>query len=195
MINNKIVEARTIDATTGEVLWQSQRASRVKYFDEDKGYLFWPNKQAVKMHKGFSLPEDLSDSDVARTYRLSLVTHTNSNLICYRSDRSIKAMDIRMLSKYLNISRRQTVSFINRMITKRIIGKVKVTVGNGSEIQYYLNPLYFFNGKWLNCNLYFLFKKDLEAYLPKWVRDTFEAGTENHDKSLKPQVETPADLN
>lgn len=185
MTKKRLQEVRQIDADTGEILFSSQSISRFKYFDEEKGYLFWPNKQAVKMHKGFSLPDDLSDSDVARTYRLSLATHTNSNLICYRSDKSIKPMQLKVMSRYLGTSLRQTVAFVNRMIARHIIGKVKVTVGNGSEIQYYLNPIYFFNGKWLNCNLYLLFKTDLDAFLPEWVKAAFDV-----ENNRKPQVGT-----
>ena len=162
-----------INTDTGEVKKKNEFSFR--YFDDEKGYLFWLNKESVKTFKGFALPKDLTESETARIYRLSMVTHKNSNLICYRSGNVIRAMNIKAIAGYLNISYRQAVAFINRMISRRIIGKVKVTIGNQDEIQYYLNPIFFFNGKWLNCNLYFLFKTDLDAFLPSWVKEKFNA--------------------
>lgn len=164
-------ESRVINTATGEV---TNRGSwEVKYFDADKGYLFFLNRESVKTFKGFGLPDDLSESDVARVYRLSLVTHSNTNLICFRSHNTIRPMSIKAMGEYLKISYRQSTGFVNRMIAKHIIGKVKVTVGTSSEVQYYLNPLFFFNGKWLNANLYLLFKSDLDYYLPSWVKEKF----------------------
>lgn len=157
----------------------------ITYFDDEQGYLFWLNKEAVKVFKGCGLPRDLTESETARIYRLSLTMHKGSNLVCYRSGNIVKSMNIKRMAHYLYISDRQATAFINRMIERRIVGKVTVSVGDSSETQYYINPCYFFCGKWLNYNLYFLFKEDLDAVLPGWVREKF-----NQDLSKKPQVQT-----
>ena len=146
---------------------------KIRYFDDEAGYLFWLNKEAVKTFKGCGLPAELSEVETARVYRLSLAIHKGSNLIYYRSGNVIKGMDNGKIAKYLNITERQSVAFINKMIQRRIIGKVKVRIGENTEVQYYINPIYFFNGKWLNYNLYFLFKKDLDTILPAWVKEKF----------------------
>lgn len=160
-----------------------QQSHSVKYFDDDNGYLFWLNKEHIKSFKGFGLPEILSETETARVYRLSLVTHKNSNLICYRSGNVIKPMGVDKIAAYLNISQRQAAGFLRKMIGWRIIGRVRVQIGGTYETQYYINPIYFFNGKWLNYNLYFIFKKDLDGILPEWVKMRF-----NQDLRQKQQV-------
>ena len=168
---------------SGNVLKQTSR--RIKYFDDEAGYLFRLNKEAIKTFKGCGLPSDLGEVETARVYRLSLVTHKGSNLICYRSGNVIKAMDNERIAKYLEVSERQASRFVNRMIEKRIIGKVRVRIGHRTETQYYVNPIYFFNGKWLSYNLYFLFKRDLDGILPEWVKERF-----NQDFGKNPRVQT-----
>lgn len=165
----------------GEIIRKSERT--IKYFDDDNGYLFWCNREAVKSFKGYGLPPELSETETARVYRLSLVTHKGSNLICHRSGNVIKAMGVDKIAKYLNISQRQAVTFLRKMIDRRVIGRVKVQIGKAFETQYYINPIYFFNGKWLNYNLYFIFKKDLDEVLPEWVKTRF-----NQDLRQKRQV-------
>ena len=95
----------------------------------------------------------------------------------------IKAMTVERIAAYLNISQRQAAGFLRKMIDWRIIGRVKVQIGRNFETQYYINPIYFFNGKWLNYNLYFIFKKDLDDILPEWVKIRF-----NQDLRTKRQV-------
>ena len=162
-----------IDDSTGEVLSQQEKTQTYRYFDEEKGYLFFPNKESVKTMKGFGLPEDLTEMETARIYRLSLVTHKGSNLICYKSANVTKAMNAQRIGKYLRMTTRQVRLFLQKMIARRIIGRVRVKIGGTTETQYYLNPIYFFNGKWLNVNLYFLFRRDLDSILPKWVIQKF----------------------
>lgn len=162
-----------IDDSTGEVLSQQEKTQTYRYFDEEKGYLFFPNKESVKTMKGFGLPEDLTEMETARIYRLSLVTHKGSNLICYKSANVTKAMNAQRIGKYLRMTTRQVRLFLQKMIVRRIIGRVRVKIGGTTETQYYLNPIYFFNGKWLNVNLYFLFRRDLDSILPKWVIQKF----------------------
>lgn len=157
----------------------------ITYFDDEQGYLFRLNKEAIKVFRGCGLPRYLTESETARIYRLSLTMHKGSNLVCYRSGNVVKSMNIARMAHYLYISDRQATTFVNRMIDRRIIGKVTVSVGNSSDIQYYINPIYFFAGKWLNYNLYFLFKADLDQILPNWVKEKF-----NQDLVRKAQVQT-----
>ncbi|PWM78658.1 MAG: hypothetical protein DBY32_04045 [Phascolarctobacterium sp.] len=165
----------------GEIISRSSRT--VTYFDDDNGYLFWCNREAVKSYKGYGLPTELSETETARVYRLSLMTHKGSNLICYRSGNVVKPMGVERIARYLNISQRQAVAFLRKMIDMRVVGRVKVQIGKTFETQYYINPIYFFNGKWLNYNLYFIFKKDLDEILPEWVKNRF-----NQDLRAKQQV-------
>ncbi len=172
-MRKKIIINTQVDADTGEVLSKNEQVQNYKYFDPEKGYLFHPNKDSVKSFPGCGLPEDLTDSETARLYRLSLAMHKDSNLLCYKSRNAIKPMNTAKIAAYLRLSVRRTLLFLQRMIQRRIIGRVKVKIGNSQETQYYLNPIYFFCGKWLNVNLYFLFQRDLDKMLPKWVIQEF----------------------
>ncbi|MBR1494269.1 MAG: hypothetical protein IJ601_04390 [Acidaminococcaceae bacterium] len=164
-----------VDGNTGEVISQHEQVQEYKYFDIEKGYLFRLNKESIKTFPGCGLPEDLTEEETARLYRLSLTMHKGSNLLCYRSRNVTKAMSTAKIAAYLRLSVRRTLLFLQHMIQRGIIGRVKVKIGNTQETQYYLNPIYFFCGKWLNVNLYFLFRRDLDKVLPKWVIEKFSS--------------------
>lgn len=155
----------------GVVLRTSTR--RYKYFDDKHGYLFKPNSTCIKSFPGFSLPDDLSDTDTARMYRLSFATHSKSNLIYRRSGNNIKPQSKQDIARYLGVSPRQGVEFVNRMLNRGILGKVDVTVAERTDTHFYVNPIYFFNGKWLSHNLYFIFKNELDSVLQPWVVEEF----------------------
>ena len=82
-------------------------------------------------------------------------------------------MEIKHVAKAINMSERCCTIFINKMIRKRILAKAIVEIGDVRQIQFYMNPIYFFNGKWLSLNLYLLFKSDLDFLLPEWVKLKF----------------------
>lgn len=172
-MGKKIIINAKVDADSGEVLSKSEQVQNYKYFDPEKGYLFKLNQESIKTFPGYGLPENLTESETARLYRLSLTMHKGSNLLCYHSGNVNKAMNTAKIAAYLRLSPRRTYLFLQNMIHRRIIGRVKVKIGNSQETQYYLNPIYFFCGKWLNVNLYFLFRRDLDKMLPKWVIKEF----------------------
>ncbi|MBP2631565.1 MAG: hypothetical protein H6Q70_2193 [Firmicutes bacterium] len=153
---------RSVDSVTGQII------SRNEYsINDEKGYLFWRNKAATKSFESMDLPNDLKDYEVAKLYRL------NSNMIMYRSGNVMKAMQIEHIGKYLCMSDRQVKTFMRNMIARKIIARADVKIGNDVQVQYYINPMFFFSGKWLSLNLYLLFKKELDCYLPVWVISRF----------------------
>ena len=172
-MGKRILINTQIDAESGQVLSKSEQLQNYKYFDPEKGYLFQLNRDSIKTFPGCGLPEDLTESETARLYRLSLAMHKDSNLLCYTSRNTAKPMNTSKIAAYLRLSPRRTALFLQRMIQRRIIGRVKVKIGNSQETQYYINPIYFFCGKWLNVNLYFLFRRDLDKMLPQYVIQKF----------------------
>ena len=161
----------TVDSVTGEV--KSKKIKKKVYFDEQQGYLFFSQKNGARTFDGIDLPEDLSDSEIAKLYRLSRKIYKNSNMLAYRTGNNIRAMEIKHIAKAVNMSERCCTIFINKMIRKRILAKAIVEIGDVRQIQFYMNPIYFFNGKWLSLNLYLLFKSDLDFLLPEWVKLKF----------------------
>ena len=160
-----------VDSVTGEV--KSKKIKKKVYFDEQQGYLFFSQKNGARTFDGIDLPEYLSDSEIAKVYRLSRKIYKNSNMLAYRTGNNIRAMEIKHIAKAINMSERCCTIFINKMIRKRILAKAIVEIGNVRQIQFYMNPIYFFNGKWLSLNLYLLFKSDLDFLLPEWVKLKF----------------------
>lgn len=162
---------RSVDSLTGQII--SRNEYSINYWDDEKGYLFWRNKAATKSFEGMDLPDDLKDYEVAMLYRLSKRIYKNSNMIMYRSGNVMKAMQIEHIAKYLCMSDRQVKTFMRNMISRKIIARADVKIGNDVQVQYYINPMFFFSGKWLSLNLYLLFKKELDCYLPVWVIGRF----------------------
>ena len=186
-MSRKIKINAVVDESSGEVLSKSEQVQNVRYFDEDKGYLFKLNQESIKTYPGCGLPEDLTEAETARVYRLSLTMHKGSNLLCYRSGNIVKPMNTARIAGYLRMSVRRTLIFLQHMIQRRIIGRVKVKIGNSQETQYYLNPIYFFCGKWLSVNLYYLFRRDLDKLLKPWVIERFASYKNlNQQDSTKP---------
>ena len=71
------------------------------------------------------------------------------------------------------MSERCAVIFVNKMIRMRIFAKDVIDIGSEKQVQYCMNPIYFFNEKWLSLNLYLLFKVDLKEGLAVGVRKRF----------------------
>ena len=172
-MGKRILINTQIDAESGQVLSKSEQLQNYKYFDPEKGYLFQPNRDSIKTFPGCGLPDDLTETETARLYRLSLAMHKDSNLLCYKSRNAVKPMNTAKIAGYLRLSPRRTALFLQNMIHRHIIGRVRVRIGNSQETQYYINPMYFFCGKWLNVNLYFLFRRDLDKMLPQYVIQKF----------------------
>ena len=160
-----------VDIVTGEV--KNKKIKKKVYFDEQQGYLFFSQKNGARTFEGIDLPEDLSDGEIAKVYRLSRKIYKNSNMLAYRTGNNIRAMEIKHIAKVVNMSDRCCTIFVNKMIRKRILAKAIVEIGNVRQIQFYMNPIYFFNGKWLSLNLYLLYKSDLDFLLPEWVKLKF----------------------
>ena len=101
-------------------------------------------------------------------------------MIGYRGNGGIRVMSVEQMSKVIRDTERHTITFLNRMIKSRIIARVEVKIGEDDIVtQYYFNPIYFFSSNRLSLNLYLLFQKDLDPFIPEYVRQKF--------RLLKPQ--------
>lgn len=176
---NVIYEKKAINSETGEVLYSNQYQKI--FFSNEKGYVFFTHKNSIRIFDDINLPDDITDDEIGKLFKLSKKTYKNTNMLMYRSKNNIKAMQIEHISKLLGVSLRRAQMFVHKMIKYHIMAKVLIKNSEKSyEVQYYLNPLYFFHSKYLNLNLYLLFKNDLDKYLPKWVIAKFcESGKNN----------------
>lgn len=174
---NKILrEVRTqdIDISTGEVINEFKTKSYYsKRFDPEKGYL-WRNKgSGAKTFFDVPYPEKMSMIDRGRMATLAKYIWSDTNMLGYRGHGRIKPYDVKGIGKIVKLNEKQAQSFLNRMIKLGIIKKIEVPFGEELETQYYVNPLYYFVGPRLSANLYALFHRELEYYLPEWVKQEF----------------------
>jgi len=167
------IQKRTvIDRDSGAVI--SQKVSNFNLFDERKGYLFWKNRQCVKTYPGIEYPDGVTERDELILARLTRYIYSNTNMLAYRGNGNvIKPMDTEYIAKATAQTHRNAANFMKRMLALGVIAKVTVHCEDEKEIQYYINPIYYFSGNRLPLNLYLLFRTQLDRYLPDWVKEKF----------------------
>lgn len=143
-------------------------------FDEEKGYLFWVQTSFVKTFQDVELPKDITKPDIANLFLLSKKIYSNTNMVGYRSSGGIRPMTVEQMARVIRDTDRHTALFLNRMLKNRIIAKVNVIIGEDVTTQYYFNPIYFFSSNRLSRNLYLLFQKDLDSFVPEYAKQRFK---------------------
>jgi hypothetical protein len=167
-----VIKVERIIDEHGQIVRETQREIPA-YFDDAEGYLLWPRKNHGKHYRDTPFPAGMSFMDIGRMTVLSESMWSNTNMLGVKGQGGVKPFDLTDIAKVLKVAERQSYRFVDRMLKLGVMAKVKV-MGNGeSEIQYYINPLYFFGGKRLPLSLYLLFRKQLDAVLPTWVIQRF----------------------
>jgi hypothetical protein len=142
-------------------------------FDDEKGYLFWTQKHGVKQFSDVPFPIEMTDAEIGTITRLAKCIYKDSNMLAYRGNGGIKPHSMKTIAKELNVTDRQAERFIKKMIELEVMAKGKFEIGGTVEVHYYISPIYFFSGKRINNTLYVLFRNQLDAVLPAWVRARF----------------------
>ena len=75
------------DDDSGEVL--SEKTKRVTLFDENAGYLFWRNKQAVRIFPDILYPPGVTEADEAHLLKLARQIYSTTNMLCYRGNKNV----------------------------------------------------------------------------------------------------------
>lgn len=177
-----IRETRYIDENTGEV--KVSQKSRFEVFDES-GYLLWAKKYSNRQFHDVKLSDVIgTGEDFRRVYVLAEYLYKDTNTIMVRKGKTkICVADLEDVSKIVGLNIRRTKEFISRMVIKQVMARRIDTVGDTTSEKFLLNPLFFFCGKRLSADLYFLFQRSLDCYLPGWVRSKFhEIGRIKQDK-------------
>ena len=143
-------------------------------FDEEKGYLFWAQTSFVKTFQDVELPQSITKADIANLFLLSKKIYSTTNMVGYRGNGGIRPMTVEQMSRVIRDTERHAALFLNRMIKNRIIAKVNVIIGEDVTAQYYFNPIYFFSSNRLSLNLYLLFQKDLDPFVPEYAKQRFK---------------------
>jgi hypothetical protein len=160
------------DTYSGEVLCEKTYKVNSS-FDYEKGYLFWNRKNASKTFKDVQFPESMTFDEIGRLTVLTKYIYSNTNMLGYRGNGIVKPFSMSDIGKIIKLSDRYTQRYVKKLIDLGVMARVKITTGNRTEYQYYINPLYFFSSNWMPLNLYLLFRNQLDKYLPKWVISKF----------------------
>lgn len=166
-----IRETRLIDGESGEVV--SRRVLEFNVFNEEQGYLFWNRKHFAKTFQDVQFPREMSDADVGRMTRLTKRVWANTNMLAYRSARGVRPMGPDEMGAYLGLRRSQVYAFLRKSIRLGVMARVEVTTEGRMESQYYISPVYFFSSNRIPLNLYLIFRRQLDAVLPDWVKRRF----------------------
>lgn len=166
-----IQETRLIDKASGEVV--SRRVLDFNVFNEERGYLFWNRKNFAKTFQDTVFPREMTDAEVGRLTRLTKRVWSNTNMLAYRSARGVRPMGPEEIGAYLGLSRTRAYVFLGKMLRLGVVARVDVAVESRAETHYYVSPLYFFSSNRIPLNLYLIFRRQLDAVLPGWVRQRF----------------------
>lgn len=138
-------------------------------FDPDKGVKFLANNNAV-VRMYYPLPDTVTTAERGIMFMLSRYLTVETGMLGYRSNTIYKPYTVAKLAQRLEMN----VRYLYRVIAK--MEKMRVLVRERHII--YLNPIYFYKGRFLNWHLYHLFQPELDKVLPKWVVDRFNGRDE-----------------
>jgi len=173
----KVWSNNLVDSKTGELLYKYEKRG-VERINE-YGYLFKSNANKATTYSFISLPEELSDSDLGKVYRLKNSIEKNSNMLRIRKSKGYYPMQRDDFEKIWGLKKRRTNGLLNKLINLGVIAKITIEVEFDVRVQFYMNPLYFHNGSRINPTLYNIFSEQLRPYFPQWVVDEFERELES----------------
>ncbi len=169
-------ETRYKDETTGEV-----RGGKVRHiaaaFDEEKGYLFWARKSAAKSYMDVPYPKEMSHSEIGKLAILAKHIWSNTNMLGYRGNGGVRPYTAEQIGKLVGLKKYQGGAFLRKMIRLGVMARVEIKSEGRQEIQYYINPIYFFSSNRIPLNLYLIFRDQLNKVLPGWVKERFAQQT------------------
>jgi len=160
--------------STGEAVGQYTKTTFCNArFDDERGYLWKPKSGGARMFNGVPFPREMSMIDRGRMATLSKHILSKTNMLGYYGHGGVRPYTVDQIGRLISLTPEQSGRFIKRMQTLEIIKPIPVPFGERTEIQYYINPLYFFGNSRLSLNLYVLFHEELDKHLPEWVKDEF----------------------
>ena len=102
-------------------------------------------------------------------------------MLGYRGNGGIRPYNDLQIWQIVGLKEHRAKKFIRKMISLGIMARATVEVGGGKEVQYYVNPIYFFSSNRIPLSLYLLFRHELDKVLPAWVKaEYFKSSTGNH---------------
>jgi hypothetical protein len=174
------------DTETGQRLGDSKQL--YNFYDREKGYLFRPNSYYVRSFTGIRLSDTIKNkADLANAHILSENIYKDTNMIAYTRNRFVYPADVPQIAAMINVCERRTKEFLVRMQQLGVVKKFIGNTENRTEIQYYMNPLYYMSNKRLQPFMYMLFRDQLNPYLNKNAREWLNeaANLKNFDGTIE----------
>ncbi len=173
-------ETRFYNPETGEIFRSKRQV--FSEWDEEKGYMYRYREVAIRSFAGERFPEGLSVTDIGRLCILSKHTSVTMNILAKKTRAGYRPMTATEIGEVIGLGERQSYAFLKNMIQLGMIAKVKVEMEGNIHTKYYLNPVYFIRGKYIDTALYFLFQESLDKHLPDAVRRRFMESLAEKDK-------------
>jgi hypothetical protein len=165
-------ETRITNRLTGEIL-KSTVHPIAPMFDEEKGYLFWPRKSFMKSFLDIEFPKEMSFKELGQMTALAKKMCPKTNMLGYRGNGGTRPYNVDKIGAVIGLKPSQSYTFVRKMIQLGVMAQVKIKTKNSVEVQYYVNPMYYFSGNRLNLNLYLLFHKQLDEHIPPYAKEEY----------------------
>ncbi len=159
---------RNVNPSTGEIY--SEKSSYYEPSFNDEGYKVPYHKKGARMFEGVSFPKGMTDAEIGKVTRLARLMIPLSNMLGYRRSGQIHPYTERHIYNVVGLSRKRGKIFLSKMIE---LGVMQSVARHDKQVEYYINPAYFFAGRRIDFNLYLLFREHLDLILPAWVRREF----------------------
>jgi hypothetical protein len=157
-----------INESTGEIV--GEKSEHFTDSMNDEGYRFPSHKAGIRLFKGMPFPDEMTDAEIGKMLRLSMVVIGKTNMLGYRQGQTIEAYTSAEIVELAKLRNRQGKTFLNKMLRLRIMQRVTTNTGP----QYYINPAYLQPpGHRLSLDLFLLFRDELTGLLPQWAIDEF----------------------
>ena len=171
-----IKETRVVNEKTGEV--HSTKIQHIAAaFHEDRGYLFWARKSFAKSFSDVDFPAKMTMKERGQMATLAKHMWSGANMLGYRGNGGTRPYSVEQIGEIVRLKPYQGRVFVRKMIRLGVMARVEIKVEGRQETQFYLNPVYFFSSNRIPLNLYLIFRWQLDAVLPDWVKQEF-AGQE-----------------
>ena len=151
-------------------------------FKEGVGYNFKYKSTSIKSYLGVTLPVGkggLNDLELGRTYRISKMVYSDTNLLARRTETSIEPITRDELQESINLHRTNFVPFWKKLFDLKLIK----TTNLYDKTFFCINPLYFNSTTYIPLYLYMAFQKELEEHIPKWVIKKYLDMQEEYEKN------------
>lgn len=168
---------------TGELV-KEQRKLFTSRFDEEKGYLFWNMKSHNKIYSDITFPECFTYADQGRLQKLSRYIYSNTNMLGYRGNGGAKPYSKYKIGELIELKKSALSEFMKKCKDYEIIKEVRIESNNFVEVQYYMNPIYYFSSKRIPLSLYLIFRNSLDEHLNDWVKNEFNR-VENEQNDIE----------